>query len=84
MLTPDDNNPDGLKTRRLLETRIGDALFIGGSGAYCAAMSAKNYNSFPEAAEILLDQEGDFHLVRRRQTLDQVLANEEIPPFLAT
>jgi diaminopimelate decarboxylase len=84
ILTPDDNNPDGLKTRRLLETRIGDALFIGGSGAYCAAMSAKNYNSFPEAAEILLDQEGDFHLVRRRQTLDQVLANEEIPPFLAT
>jgi diaminopimelate decarboxylase len=46
-------------------------------------MAAKNYNSFPEAPEVLLDSDGEMHLVRRRQTLDQVLANEELPAFLA-
>ena len=84
LLTPEDGNPDGLKPRRLTETRVGDAVFIGGSGAYCAAMSAKNYNSFPEAAEVMLDTDGAFHLVRKRQTLEQVLANEEMPAYLAS
>ena len=53
--------------------RIGDALVVDGAGAYCAAMSSKNYNSFPEAPEVLLSTDGAFHLVRRRQTLEQVL-----------
>ena len=57
----------------------GDLVVIGGAGAYAAAMSAKNYNSFPEAPEILLDQKQQPHLIRRRQTLDQMLANEMIP-----
>ncbi|MBI2503349.1 MAG: diaminopimelate decarboxylase [Candidatus Latescibacteria bacterium] len=82
VLTPEPGNPEGLRTRLLAEAHIGDALVIGGSGAYCAGMAAKNYNSFPEAPEVLLDKTGQFHLIRRRQTLDQVLANEAIPEFL--
>ena len=39
-------------------------------------MSAKNYNSFPEAPEVLLRETGDLVLIRRRQTLDQMLQNE--------
>ena len=39
-------------------------------------MSAKNYNSFPEAPEVLLTREGTFQLIRKRQTLDQVMQNE--------
>ena len=83
VLTPESDNPEGLATRTLCEPRIGDAIFIGGSGAYCAGMAAKNYNSFPEAPEVLLDNDGKMHLVRRRQSLDQILANEELPAFLA-
>ena len=83
ILTPESDNPEGLTTRTLCGPQIGDAVFIGGSGAYCAGMAAKNYNSFPEAPEVLLDSDGEMHLVRRRQTLDQVLANEELPAFLA-
>jgi diaminopimelate decarboxylase len=41
-----------------------------------AGMSTKNYNSFPEAAEVLIGLDGQAHLVRKRQTLDQILANE--------
>ena len=82
ILTPAPDNPEELATRQLAEPQIGDAVFIGSSGAYCAAMAAKNYNSFPEAPEVLLDADGQLHLVRQRQTLAQILANEELPAFL--
>jgi diaminopimelate decarboxylase len=82
ILTPEPDNPEGLLTRRLTEARIGDAIVIDGAGAYCAAMSAKNYNSFPEAPEVLLGSDGTFHLARRRQTLEQILQNEMVPEFL--
>lgn len=79
VLTPEPGNPEGLLARNLVEARIGDALVIGGAGAYCSAMCCKNYNSFPEAPEVLLRKNGDMQLIRRRQTLDQVLANEILP-----
>jgi diaminopimelate decarboxylase len=82
VLTPAPDNPEGLQTRQLIEAKIGDAVFIGGSGAYCAGMAAKNYNSFPEAPEVLLAADGTLHLTRQRQSLDQVLSNEQLPDFL--
>jgi diaminopimelate decarboxylase len=69
-------NPEGLEPRELYEPRTGDVLVLGGAGAYCSAMSTKNYNSFPEAAEVLLRTDGSEQVIRRRQTLDQILANE--------
>ena len=84
VLTPEPGNPEGLQTRTLTTPDIGDALVIGGSGAYCSAMAAKNYNSFPEAPEILLDRDGCFHLIRSRQSLEQILQNETLPDFLTT
>ena len=82
VLTPEPGNPDGLLPRTLTETKVGDALCISGSGAYCASMSAKNYNSFPEAAEILVSADGSFHEIRQRQTLEQIVANETVPDGL--
>jgi diaminopimelate decarboxylase len=76
ILTPEPGNPEGLATRTLHEAFVGDLLVIGGAGAYCSGMSTKNYNSFPEAAEVLLTCEGELRLIRKRQTLDQMLANE--------
>ncbi|MFV0445809.1 MAG: diaminopimelate decarboxylase [Planctomycetaceae bacterium] len=76
ILTPEPGNPEGLLPRRLPEAKIGDALVIGGAGAYCAGMASKNYNSFPEAPEVLLRSDGSTQLIRRRQTLEQVLENE--------
>ncbi len=68
-----------LAPRDLPVVAPGDLAVIGGAGAYCAAMSAKNYNSFPEAPEVLLGNDGQARLIRRRQTLDQMLANESVP-----
>jgi diaminopimelate decarboxylase len=76
ILTPEPGNPEGLKTRPLTEARIGDAIVVGGVGAYCGAMSSKNYNSFPEAPEVLLQKDRTLRLIRKRQTLNQIVMNE--------
>jgi diaminopimelate decarboxylase len=76
ILTPAASDPEGLAPRTLVEPVIGDALVIDGAGAYCASMAAKNYNAFPECAEVLLRSDGRSQLIRRRQTLDQLLQNE--------
>lgn len=76
MLTPKAGEPDVLEPRTLPEARIGDWLLIGGAGAYCSAMSTVNYNSFPQAPEVLLREDGEPVVIRRRQTLDQILQNE--------
>jgi diaminopimelate decarboxylase len=39
-------------------------------------MSAKNYNSFPEAPELLRKLDGEWLVIRRKQELSQILANE--------
>jgi diaminopimelate decarboxylase len=44
----------------------GDFAVLKGTGAYCSAMSLKNYNSFPEAAEVLVRTTGEAILVRKR------------------
>lgn len=68
--------PETLAERTLPRAEIGDFCAIGGAGAYCAAMSAKNYNSFPESAEAMIDENGETRLIRRRQTLEQIIENE--------
>ena len=76
LLSPEPGNPEGLLPRELPTAETGDLLVIGGAGAYCAGMAAKNYNSFPESAEALLNREGIPHLIRARQTLAQIVQNE--------
>ena len=80
VLTPAPGNPEGLLPRALPEARIGDLLVIGGAGAYCSGMAARNYNSFPEAAEVMITGSGSVRLIRRRQTLDQMIENEVALP----
>jgi diaminopimelate decarboxylase len=61
-------------TRALPAARVGDILVLHDAGAYGASMSS-NYNSRPLAAEVLVD--GDtVRLIRRRQTVDELLALE--------
>jgi diaminopimelate decarboxylase len=76
ILTPEPKNPEGLLERTLCKPQPGDCLVIGGAGAYCSALAGKNYNSFPEAAEVLIRSDATAELIRRRQSLDQMLANE--------
>lgn len=81
LLTPAPDQPDVLAERVLAAPQPGDLAVIEAVGAYCATMAAKGYNSFPEPPEVLL-HDGDFHLIRQRSTLAQLLQNELIPDFL--
>ena len=60
--------------RPLGNARVGDLLVIHNTGAYGASMSS-NYNSRPLAAEVLVDGE-HVQLIRRRQTVEELLALE--------
>ena len=60
--------------RPLGDARVGDLLVIHNTGAYGASMSS-NYNSRPLAAEVLVDN-GQARLIRRRQTVEELLALE--------
>ncbi|PJZ68446.1 diaminopimelate decarboxylase [Leptospira perolatii] len=60
---------------------IDDFVVMEGAGAYCSSMSLKNYNSYPETPEVLLDLEGKFQLIRKKQTLEQVVQNELLVPL---
>jgi diaminopimelate decarboxylase len=67
----------GVVSRRSLPAaQVGDILVIGCTGAYGSVMGS-NYNSKPLAAEILLDR-GELRIIRRRQTLDDLIANERL------
>lgn len=61
-------------TRALPHAEVGDLLVIHDAGAYGASMSS-NYNSRPLAAEVLVDGE-TARLIRRRQTVEELLALE--------
>merc|ERR1712238_113717 len=79
LMTPLAGEPEALGERELRKAEIGDIIVMDGSGAYCAGMSTKNYNSFPEAPEVLVDDDGNVHLVRKRQPVEDIWANEITP-----
>jgi diaminopimelate decarboxylase len=64
-------------TRQLPVAEVGEYLVIECAGAYGFVMGS-NYNSKPLAAEVLVEQ-GQAHLVRRRQTFEDLVAGEFIP-----
>ncbi|MCL2402450.1 MAG: hypothetical protein FWC90_07410, partial [Oscillospiraceae bacterium] len=61
---------------KMAEPEVGDLCVIGGVGAYGSSMTPFNYNSHTQVPEVLLTAGGALQLIRRRQTLEQVLENE--------
>jgi diaminopimelate decarboxylase len=57
----------------------GDLLAVATAGAYGFSM-ASNYNARRRPAELLVEG-GEVHLVRRRETLEDLTRGEEIPPL---
>ena len=56
--------------------KVGDLLVFNDAGAYGASMSS-NYNSRPLAPEILID-DGQCRLIRKRQSINDLLALEMV------
>ena len=69
---------DVLATDRRLSLEVGDLLAITDAGAYGSVM-ASNYNARPRPAEVMVDEDR-FHLVRRRETIEDMTALEDVLP----
>ncbi len=68
------------KDRSLPDVQPGDLLAVMSAGAYGFAM-ASNYNSRPRPPEVLV-KEGQMHVIRARETHDDLVRGETIPEFL--
>jgi len=70
---------DFLAHDRMLALAEGDLLAVRSAGAYAMAMSS-NYNARPRACEVLVDGDAA-HLIRRRETIAELIAQESrLPP----
>jgi diaminopimelate decarboxylase len=68
------------KDREVARPRRNDLLAVMSAGAYGFTM-ASNYNSHPKPPEVLVD--GDrFYVVRKRETMDDLINGETIPASL--
>jgi diaminopimelate decarboxylase len=65
--------------RRIPEISEEDVLCFHNAGAYCFSM-ASNYNSRCLPAEVMVHQGKDY-LIRKRQTIQDILRNQEIVDF---
>jgi len=68
------------RDRRLTKICEGDLLAVLNAGAYGFSMSSQ-YNSRPRCAEVLV-RNGEYVLVRRRESFEALLAGQEIPSWL--
>jgi diaminopimelate decarboxylase len=81
-LTVAVRDPETSVPQLLAETEAGDLLVVERAGGYCSSMNMKNFNSFPEAPEVLLRKDGRFDVIRKRQTIEQMTQNELLPKDL--
>lgn len=69
---------DFLGRNRSLAIEPGDLLAVMSAGAYGMVMSS-NYNTRPRAAEVMVDGT-EVHLIRRRETVEELYAHETLLP----
>jgi diaminopimelate decarboxylase len=69
------------KDRHMPEMKAGELMAVMSAGAYGFVMSS-NYNSRPRVPEILVS-EAQIHVIRARETYDDLVRGEQIPSFLS-
>ena len=69
------------KDRLLATIRPEELLAVMSAGAYGFVM-ASNYNSRPRVPEVLI-KDGEIHIIRARETYDDLIKGETIPAFLS-
>jgi len=69
------------KDRMLAAVKPGELLAVMSAGAYGFVM-ASNYNSRPRVPEALI-KDGEIHVIRVRETYDDLVKGEAIPAFLS-
>lgn len=68
------------KDRPIASVKDGELLAVLGAGAYGFSMSS-NYNARRRVAEVLV-KDREFYVIRKRETLRDLMRGESVPPFL--
>lgn len=76
IFTPVERDPEGIDTVNLPRAERGDTVAILGAGAYGLSMSAKNYNSRPICAEVMIAADGADRLITKRQKPEEIWSRE--------
>jgi diaminopimelate decarboxylase len=76
IFTPVECDPEGIDTVKLPRAQRGDFVAVLGAGAYGLSMSAKNYNSRPICAEVMIGNDGAERLITKRQKVEELWARE--------
>lgn len=69
------------KDRVMPAMGAGDLMAVMSAGAYGFVMSS-NYNSRPRVPEVLV-HEGQYHVIRSRESYEDLVRGEEVPEFLS-
>lgn len=69
------------KDRMMPVMGAGDLMAVMSAGAYGFVM-ASNYNSRPRVPEVLV-HEGQYHVIRSRESYEDLIRGEEVPEFLS-
>lgn len=69
------------KDRKMPDAKAGDLLAVMSAGAYGFVM-ASNYNSRPRVPEVLV-KGGEIHVIRGRESYEDLVRGESIPAFLS-
>lgn len=76
ILTVNPDNSDEISPRMLNEAQIWDPIVVEWTWAYCSSMSAKNYNSYPSAVEVILKTDGTVVPIKKPEPLKEIWKNE--------
>ena len=76
ILTSKLYNQEEIEVRSLNKAHTWDIMVIDGTWAYNSSMSMKNYNSFPEAGELMIRNTWEIVEIRKRQLLEDIWKNE--------
>lgn len=76
LLTPKLYHNEEVEPVKLNDPQIWDVIVFRWVWAYNSSMSMKNYNSFPEAGELLEKSDWEILEIRKRQTLEDIWKNE--------
>jgi len=68
------------RARDIPAVKAGDLVYLSSAGAYGAVQSG-TYNSRPLIAEVLVKGHA-YHAIRPRQTIDELIALDRLPPWL--
>jgi diaminopimelate decarboxylase len=65
-----------ISPRKMGNPAIGDLVVIGATGAYSSALSPNNYNSHLMPPEVLIRNDGNLQLIRKKQNFEEIMTNE--------